>query len=47
MALSHINGIGEVIAHYLGCDALPGGEITYVYNLARDIYNGDKAGLVQ
>ena len=47
MALSYINGIGEVLAHYLGCETLPGGEITCVYGLAQDIYNGDKAGPVK
>ena len=45
-ALSCIDGFGEVLAHYTGCEAWPGGEITCVYGLVPGINNEDKAGPV-
>ena len=47
MALGHFNGRGEVLAHYLGCEAWLGGEIPCVYGLAPGIYNRAEAGHVQ
>ena len=46
-ALSCIDGFGEVLAHYTGCEAWPGGEITCVYGLVPGINNGAKEGPMQ
>ena len=43
VALSRIDGLGEVLAHYTGCEACPGGEITCVDGIAPGIYNGYEA----
>ena len=47
MSLSCLVGLGEVLAHYPGCEAWIGGEITCVYGLVPGIYNENKAGPVQ
>ena len=47
MDLRHIDGLGEVLAYELGCEAWTGGEIICVYGLAPGIYNRDKSGPLQ
>ena len=47
MVFRRFNGLGEVLAHWLGCEAWPGSEITCIYGLAPGIYNRAKAGTVQ
>ena len=46
MALSCPSVLGEVLAHFLGYEAWPGGEITCVDGLAPGIYSGDESGHV-
>ena len=45
--LGCVNGSGEVLAHYLGGEAWPGGETPYVYGLASGIHNRSEAGTVK
>ena len=47
MALGRINVLGWVLAHYLGCEAWPGGKITCVYGLTPGIYNWAEAGPIR
>ena len=42
VALDNLNGRREVLAHQLGGEACPGGELPYIYGLAPGVYERDE-----
>ena len=47
MAFFRLGGLGEVLAHQIGCEAWLGGEENCVYGLAPDINDENESGLVK